>query len=376
MTRCRARRLAVLCAALLATACGDQAGSAPKKAGGPPAVLITTTQAAARPIETVETTLGSLETPNDPRIAAEVAGRLARIAVRSGERVRRGQLLAEQSPADLEQQHRADQADLARIEALLAQQERLATRQQELAGRGFISRNAAEDSRAQRDALASQLESAQARAALSAAQIRKTRLLAPFDGTVEEVMAAPGDYLKVGDPVLRLVSRQLVRVYLPFPETVARNIRPGQAVRLASPLNPEQPIVGTVEDIRPGLVEGSRALQVIATVRQEEGGPLRGGGSVNAEIVTGRRDGAIVVPEQSLVLRPAGTVVYVIAEGKAHQRVVRTGARQGGSVEITQGLAAGETVALDGAGFLSDGARVSLQERAPAATGKADPQRP
>jgi multidrug efflux pump subunit AcrA (membrane-fusion protein) len=67
------------------------------------------------------------------------------------------------------------------------------------------------------------------------------------------------------------------------------------------------------------------------------------------------------VPEVSVVLRPAGTVVYAIEGGKAMQRIVTTGVTQDGQVEILQGLKAGETVAFDGAGFLTDQAAVSVK---------------
>ena len=95
-------------------------------------------------------------------------------------------------------------------------------------------------------------------------------------------------------------------------------------------------------------------------------GGLRAGGTVNGAIVTGRKPAAVVVPEQSVVLRPAGKVVYVIADGKARQRIVEPGVKQGGRIEIVKGLAAGELVAEDGAGFLSDGAAVTVKA-APAA---------
>jgi len=67
------------------------------------------------------------------------------------------------------------------------------------------------------------------------------------------------------------------------------------------------------------------------------------------------------VPEASVVLRPAGEVVYVIQDKSAQQRVVKTGLRQQGQVEIVEGLAAGETVAMDGAGYLTDKAPVTVQ---------------
>ena len=62
------------------------------------------------------------------------------------------------------------------------------------------------------------------------------------------------------------------------------------------------------------------------------------------------------------MLRPAGEVVYVIRDGVAEQRIVKTGLRQSGKVEIVEGLKAGELVAVDGAALLTDQAKVTVQE--------------
>jgi multidrug efflux pump subunit AcrA (membrane-fusion protein) len=98
-------------------------------------------------------------------------------------------------------------------------------------------------------------------------------------------------------------------------------------------------------------------------VKFDTDGKFRGGGTVNAQVVTGRKPNAVVVPEQSVVLRPAGKVVYVLEDGnKVAQRIVQTGYRQGGLIEITAGLAGGETVAVDGAGFLTNNANVAVSK--------------
>lgn len=350
--------LAALAALLALAGCADKA---PEQKSTPP-TLITVTQAVAQPFEVVETTLGTLEAVQDPRVAAEVAGRVVRIAVRPGQAVRQGELLAEIDPADAAQQHRAEVAEVARLQALLAQQERLVARQRELLDRNFISKNALDDASAQRDALAGQRDAARARAALAEANLRKTRIVAPFDGVVEEQIAARGDYLKLGDPAFRLVSNAQLRARLPFPESAAPRLKPGQKVRLASPLQPGRIFEGVVDEIRPALTETSRALDVIVRIDNADAA-LRSGGSLDAAVVLGVRQAAVMVPEQSVVLRPAGRVVYAVADGRARQRVVEVGGRAAGMVEIRSGIADGETVALDGAGFLSDGAEVELRQR-------------
>jgi RND family efflux transporter MFP subunit len=338
------------------TSCSEK----PVEKKGAPPTLITTTQAKAVALEVSERTLGSLEAVNDPKISAEIAGKIIKILVRAGEVVKKGQLLAQIDPSDAAHQVEADRGEAARLNALLVQQERVVARQTELVQKNFISKNALDDVSAQRDALKNQLASAQARAGLSHNNVSKTKVSAPFDGFVEEQLVAAGDYIKLGDPMFKLVSNTKLRAHLPFPESAAPRLKVGMPVRISSPLAPGSVIEGVVEDIRPTVSEGNRAIDVIA--RLNNPGELKGGGSVDAAVVSGQKEQAIVVPEQSVVLRPAGKVVYLIAEGKAKQQVVQVGSKQRGVIEITGGLSGGETIALDGAGFLSEGAAVNVKE--------------
>jgi multidrug efflux pump subunit AcrA (membrane-fusion protein) len=86
------------------------------------------------------------------------------------------------------------------------------------------------------------------------------------------------------------------------------------------------------------------------------------GASVRADVVLQRRPDAIMVPQVALVRRPAGDVVYVVEEQKVREQPVRRGERNGEQVEIIEGLKGGETVAVDGAGFLTNGASISVVE--------------
>lgn len=350
------KRRVVVVAALLLAACGDR----PVEKKGALPTLITITQVNTTALEVSERTLGTLSAVRDPTLSAEIAGKVAKVLARSGEPVKKGQLLAFIDPTDARHQADVDSGEIARLSALLAQQERVVARQSELVQKNFISKNALDDTVAQRDALGSQLASARSRASLSQRNVGKTEVVAPFDGVIEVQIVSSGDYVKLGDPLFRFVANDRLRADLPFPESAAPRIRVGMPVRLLSPLAPGTPIDAVVEDIRPTVGETNRAIDVIA--RLENPGALKGGGSVDAIVITGQKDNAIVVPEQSVVLRPAGKVVYLIVDGKAKQRVVEVGSKQGGLIEIVSGLEGGETVALDGAGFLSDGAAVNVRE--------------
>jgi len=153
-------------------------------------------------------------------------------------------------------------------------------------------------------------------------------------------------------------------VRLPFPEQVARQLRIGQSVKLTSFSDPGKAATATVKEIRPALDSSTQTMEVIAEL--PGGREWYSQGSVRGEVVVGVHRGALLVPEQAAVLRPSGTVVYVPEEDTAKERVVKTGLVRDGRVEIVSGLKPGETVVVDGAGLLSNGAKVRVLN-APAA---------
>ena len=203
----------------------EGAGKAAGK--GRAAVLVTATTVAARPLEVYEDVVGTLENVIDPTIGAEVAGRIVRVHGFTGKKVAKGELLAEIDAVDFQIQSRADQAEIARLTSLLQQQERVVERQQKLVGQGFITQNAADDAIAQRNALREQLNTAKARSEATGRSVTKARVVAPIDGEIETQIIAVGDYVKLGDPLFKLVGVQELRAHLFLPESAATRIRPG-----------------------------------------------------------------------------------------------------------------------------------------------------
>lgn len=360
-----ARHALYACLILLTAACGNRSDSAPKPKG-PPATQITVTQAKQVDFEVVEHTVGTVESTIDPRITAEVAGRISQVLGRAGAAVTRGQLLAVIDPVDLKLNQQAATAEMRRAQALLDNQKAVVERQQALLQKGFLSQSSVDDAKAQLDALTQQLAVSRAQLAIAERNIGKTRVLAPFDAKIERPIIAEGDYVKIGDPMFELVSTRVLNVYLPFPESLMPMLKVGQKVKLQAPASGK--LDAEIAEIKAGVGATNRAVNVIVRLREQPG--WHPGSTVNAAVSVDLRPRAIVVPEQSVVLRPAGKVVYVVEGGVARQRVVQAGVKQEGWVEILSGLKAGETVALDGAGFLTDKASVNVQTPA---GGKRDP---
>jgi membrane fusion protein, multidrug efflux system len=351
--------LILAAALLLASGCGKDADAPAQPTAGPRATLVTATQAQRMDFEVIERTIGSVESPIKPTVTAEVSGRVRQVLARAGEAVRSGQLLAVIDVEDLNLARQGAAAEVARLEALLVNQNAILERNRQLVESNFISRTALDESIAQQRALVQQLAAAKSQLSRSESDIAKTRVTAPLDGRVDRPLVSEGDYVQPGTPMFVLVSTQVLNIYLPFPETIAPRLKVGLPVEISSPVVNAEQIKARIDDLKPGVVAGSRAVNVIVRLR---GTPdWLPGASVDGAVVLDVRRGAVVVPEQSVVLRPAGKVVYVIENNSAQQRVVETGYKRDGMIEILSGLDGGETVALDGAGFLTDGAAVSVQ---------------
>lgn len=186
----------------------------------------------------------------------------------------------------------------------------------------------------------------------------KTRDLpiAEFAAGAETALGSALDY----DPAKAAGGTIYVR--LTFPEHVGAQLHIGQPARLTSFGDESRAVQGEIRDIRPALSATTLSREVIVAVRNSGG--WRPQGSIRGEVTLGVRRNAVVVPEHAAVLRPAGTVVYVVEGDIARERRVKTGLARDGMIEIAEGLQAGATIAVDGASLLSEGAKISVRETA------------
>jgi RND family efflux transporter MFP subunit len=250
-------------------------------------------------------------------------------------------------------------AAIDRLEALLENQRLTVRRFEDLAAEQSVSQSLLDDARAQRVALEAQLREASARLADAELALAKTRITSPVSGTVQRRLVSQGDFVQVGSPVFELVAPRLLQAFLPFPERLVEVLHPGQRVRLAVPSQPGRSTEGKISELRPMVGTGNRAIEAIVSL--ENPGNWRPGSSVNGTVILQERE-AVVVPSIGVVRRPVGDVVYVVDGDTVSQRIVTTGVRSEGGVELMSGIAAGETVVADGAGFLTDGARIAVRE--------------
>ncbi|MDQ6953657.1 MAG: efflux RND transporter periplasmic adaptor subunit [Mariprofundaceae bacterium] len=322
-------------------------------------IKITTTHSITQKVEVIEHALGRIEDPTGTTISAEVPARIRQVMVDVGQQVHKGDTLAQLDSTDMYLAVKAAKAKFASAKAQAKNQHAVVKRYATLAQDKFISTTMLEQAQTQAIALKKSVQASQAQLKQAQHNARRTRILAPYDGTVQQRMVAAGDYIGVGKPMFKLVSQAALQVVLSIPETRSRHIHVGTPVRLHLPQDTKITIT-SIHELSPAIVSRSNALEVRMQLAPQQG--WYAGGTVIADLIVASHPQAVLVPEESVVLRPQGDVVYVVDDDHVRAVDVHTGVRKNNWVEITQGLQAGQVIAQIGAAFLSDGALITVTQ--------------
>jgi RND family efflux transporter MFP subunit len=303
--------------------------------------------------------IGRLVSRNTPSLAAEIDARVIDVLVEEGEAVRQGQTLVLLDTTRTDLARREAQAEIQRLKASIANENRRVVRYRDLKTKDVMPQERLDDAEAQLAVYQASLLAAEVRLAVAEDRLAKARLLSPVDGVVETRHVSVGDFVKNGNHLITVTDTQFMRALLPFPETVGFQLSLGQTMFLESPVDPGHVVQAAVNQIRPQVGTMNRSLMVIADL--ENPGKWRPEATIEATIVVERRPDSVVVPNRSVVSRPAGDVVYRVESGLARQQIVETGEKGDGWIEIRTGLRAGDKVVNEGAYYLSDGVPVIEQ---------------
>ena len=337
----------------LLISCGD---NEPKKKNNKKEIYITTSRVILTTFEDKETAIGSIKGIIDPTVSAEVSGTVIKLYARTGSLVAKGDLLAEIDEKNYKYELTLARAEVRRLKTRLANQEKTYERNQKLVAKKFISSNALDDILTKKNEAFEELAVALSKKDIAQSSFEKTKIYAPISGQIEKQIPSIGDFLKTGDPVFQIVNNKKLRAHIPFPEKLVSKLKAGTPIILKSPTSPNE-ITSEIAELKPKLMSDSRSIDVIDDIENQL--DWQPGASVKGTIVFSTRQG-LAVPEQSVVLRPAGQVVYVVNGDKVEQRNVEMGINQNGVIEIISGLEPIEIVALDGAGYLTDQTKVNI----------------
>src|SRR5579862_1787522 len=330
---------------------------------------------------------GNIQAVTEAPILARAEGYVQRRYVDIGDRVTAGQLLAEVDAPDLDQQVRQAQAsvvqaqaDLARANAALEQGKAnesiaqvTATRWENLVKRGAVSKQDNDQYQAQYLAQAANVKALErsvdaAKGSIVAMQANVGRLSemqnylkvrAPFAGVVTLRNVDVGTLVNTGSTMLfRIAQTNLLRTYLNVPQASASDVHVGQMASLATPELPERKFTGAVTRTANALDPASRTLLVEVQVPNPEG-KLLPGMYVEVDLHLPRKNPPLLLPSDTLSVRPEGTLVAVVdSNDTVHFQHVVIGRDYGSEIEILSGLSAGQRVIANPNDSVQEGVKV------------------
>jgi RND family efflux transporter MFP subunit len=371
--------------------------SASEAAGRAPSVNVAHVRKApaTSTLELPGDTLALAETP----IYARADGYMKERSVDIGDRVKKGQLLAEIETPELDQQIAQARATLQQSRAALQQSKanlfaaqgmlKLASvtrdRWKRLVEQGVVSKQDFDEKDAAQEAAQAGVQAAEENvkagdntvsandANLHRLEELKTfdKLLAPFDGVItwRNVQAETGSLVSSGNTganreIVRVAQLEVLRVFVNVPQTYATVVRPEQIAEVTLDEFPGRKFAGKVARTTNAVDATSRTLLAVVLVQNPKG-ELLPGMYAKVRFSLPHAMSALLLPADALVLQSDGPQVAVVDAGhKIHFRKVTLGRDFGAEVEVPTGLEAGETVVLNPNDAIREGVVVDPKERA------------
>ncbi len=316
--------------------------------------------------------VGRVESLSSPTISGETDGKVISIHVDEGDEVKEGELLATLDDQLLEILQAQEQSELKRIQILIANKKRTLNRRTKLAQSKSISQDSVDETQTELSSFLAQETLLYNKLAAIQYKLDKTKVKSPTNSTVFKRYISKGDYIKEDEHLFKLVSLSKLRIRLPVPENKVPSLSAGQSVLLSTPAS-NQNVQAKISRLLPLINQKNKALEVIIDI--DNPGDWRPGATVLANIILEHFNNALLLPQQSIVKRPSGDVIYVYdgLSQTVEQRVIKTGnsitlenvisensSQTQSLIQIISGLKKSDQVVVNGASYLTDNAKVSL----------------
>lgn len=291
-------------------------------------------------------TTGTVVPNEEVDIRSEVSGRVTGIGFREGDYVRRGTVLVRTNDTEL-------QAQLRKINANRQLAEANEQRQKRLFEKEAISRAEYEISQTNLTAIMADIENLKA-------QLAKTIIRAPFDGTIGLRQISVGSYISPASPIATLTNVNPAKIDFSVPAKYASIVRRGTVIKFMAEGTGTRR-TGTVYAVEPKVNAETRAM-LLRAVSPNPNGELVPGSFARIEVVLHARGNAIVVPTEAIIPEQNGQKVFVVRNRKAESVPVEIGLRTDRTVEIRSGLSVGDSLITTGIQLVKPGGEVLVQE--------------
>jgi len=337
-----------------------------------PGVVVAPAVALDVPIELKAS--GELQARDETGVAAEVAGRVTRILVDEGGAIAAGGVVLEIDPERRRLELDAAAARVSEAQASLEKDRRQTQRVRELFQSNVASKAALDDAETALRLAGARADAERAQRGVAQRALEDASVKAPFGGLVSHRRVNVGEFVQAGTPLFDLVALDPVEVVFNLPEIDSGRVRLGQMVDVAVSPFPGELFHGEVSMVSPTIDPATRTLRVKALIPNPDG-RLRPGLFARASLGVELRRGLVMVPEDALLQRSDGQVLFAVdRENRVRRLVVEIGVAHDGLLEVRSGLTVGTLVVRRGHDALVDGQQVALRdaEGGPVATDVAD----
>jgi len=300
------------------------------------------------------------------RLSFEISGQLTAVTLNAGQHVELGDVLMEIDARSLQAQLDQARAGVTEAGAVVANAEADFWRKSELSRQGFATRAALDESQANLISARAKHDQAQRQVDLATHDLQRSKLLAPFAGTIAGVDVKSFGQVAAGQTVITLYSDDSFELSFSVPPIAFQTLQVGQAAKVAIADRPNLVLTGTIKEL------GAKAQQVSAfpvVVRLKNDVPSLNAGmaaEVSLELPLTSGGGylvplSVLVPEGGKDLQGVASVfVYDGTSSTVHKRTISVGGIRENQLVVTEGLRSGDLVASAGVSYLTDGQKVRL----------------
>ncbi len=302
---------------------------------------------------------GEIASWQEAIIGAQTGG-LQIMALRAdvGDRVKRGQVLAELARDSVEADLSRYKAALASAQATLDQAKANAERARQVKGSGALSEQKVNDYLAAEEIAQANVAMAKAQVAAQEVTLAHTEILAVDDGIITARNALLGQVVTAGVELFRVQRQGRLEWQAEVDSKQLAMVREGARCSVTLPSG--KVLAGTVRLASPTLSASTGRANVLVSISGD--GSAKAGMFASGTIEAGIQS-VLTVPESSLVLRDGHSYLFEVGDGdKVVRRLVTTGMHRDGRVEITSGLSPQARIVASGGAFLSDGDAVAIAE--------------
>jgi membrane fusion protein, multidrug efflux system len=341
--------LAVLKPLFPAAQPSQQAGGGPPRTGGqagqPPVVEIL--PAATGVITEISESVGTTRAFESVVITAKISGNIEAVTFSEGANVKAGDELIRLDSAERRADVEAAKAAITQEEAKRNELKTKLDRAIQLRRTGAGTEALVDDLTAQIKTSDSAIQNALAKERAAQARLNDVVVRAPFTGRVGIRQVSVGLFLDTRTPITTLDDISKVRLDFQVPENLLARIKTDAAIKAASVAYGERKFDGRVAVIDTRVDPLTRSVKLTAIVENPDLS-LRPGMFMNAWLEVAKREKAVLIPEETLVGEGPLQIAFVVKDNKVERRVVKVGQREGGRVEVLEGLVAGEQVIVRG----------------------------